>query len=172
MKLLAALIITLSTYSYGDSIYATQLFKTWPQFSLQHEFAEEKEDLITFEQTDFISLKAQAEQQNDPMVPTTKSRVFEDIMTLKNPDIRYTVFMSATAGNRVSGFSQGFAMRTTLIDGELYLDAQVEHLNYNFENRYYDRHFGGDKYRVGTALHWYPTDDFSLHLGFSGLVDK
>ena len=173
MKLLLALIITLSSSTYAESVYSTQLFQTWPQFSLQHEFAAEEVDLIAFEQTDFISLKAQAEQKNDPMIPGTKRRVFDEIFSLKNPnDIHYTVFMSATAGNRVSGFSQGFAMTTTLIEGELYLDAQFEHLNYNFENRYDDRQYGGDKYRVGTTLHWYPTDDFSLHLGIGGLVDK
>lgn len=172
MKLLMSLIITLSTYTYGESIYSTQLFQTWPHFSLQHEFAVEEEDIISFQQTDFISLKAQAEQKNEPMLPSTTKRVFDDILKLKNPDIHYTVFMTATAGNRVSGFSQGFAMTTTLIEGELYLDAQFEHLNYNFENRYYDKHYGGEKYRVGTTLHWYPTDDFSLHLGIGGLVDK
>lgn len=172
MKQLITLLIILSANTYAESIYSTQLFQTWPHFSLQHEFADLEQDLISFQETDFISLRQQAEQKNDPMIPGTKKRVFDDLLSLKNPNIRYTVFMSATAGNRVSGFSQGIAMRTELIEDELYMGAQVEHMHYNFENRYYDKYYGGEKYRLNTTLHWYPTDDFSLHLGIGGLVDK
>ncbi|MCM8528928.1 MAG: hypothetical protein NE327_20560, partial [Lentisphaeraceae bacterium] len=114
MKHMLIFFMMLSVSTYADSIYATQLFKTWPGFSLQHEFADQKEDLIAFRETDFITLRQQAEQKNDPMVPVTKKRVFDDLLSLKNPNVRYTIFMTATAGNRVSGFSQGVAMSTML----------------------------------------------------------
>ena len=172
MKTVLLILIALSTQSYASSLYSTELFKTWPEFSLKHEFADEDKDMIEFEETDFISLKEQAAQENAPLIPSTKSRVFGETLNLKDKNIRYTVFMGATAGNRVSGFYQGIGASTMLIENELYMDASVTHMQYNFENRYYDRHFNGDKYRVETMLHWYPSDNFSLHLGLGHTFDK
>ena len=172
MKIIIALIILLSANSYAESLYSSQLFKSWPSFALKHEFEPEEKDFISFKETDFQTLKHQAETSNDPMHPTTSMRVFDDSLTLKDSKIKWYGFMSATAGSHVSGFSQGIGMSTMLIKDELYMDAEVAHLRYNFDDRYYGRYFDGDKYRLSTMLHWYPTDDFSLHLGFSGLVDK
>ena len=172
MKFIFTVLLILSANTYADSIYSSQLFKTWPAFSLKHEFETEKQDLISFEETDFQTLKQQAAISNDPLYPTTSMRVFDDTLTLKDSNIKWYAFMSATAGSHVSGFSQGIGMKTMLIKDELYLDAEVAHLKYNFDDRYYNKRYDGDKYRLSTMLHWYPTDDFSLHLGFSGLVDK
>ena len=81
--------------------------------------------------------------------------------------------MRAVAGNRYSGFSQSIGGTTMLIKDELWLDAEVTHMKYNFKDKYYDRYYGdGDKYRVDTTLHWQPTDNFSMHLGLGSFFDK
>ena len=172
MRVLYILIIALSSNTFASSLYTTEMFKIWPGFSLQHEFEAQQKDMISFEETDFKSLKAQVDIEQEPMVPSTKMRTFTDSLTLKDSNIKWRVFMSATAGSHVSGFSQGIGMTTMLIKDELFWDAQVEHLRYNFDNKYYSRHYEGDKYRVETMLHWYPTDNFSMHLGLGGVVDK
>ncbi len=172
MKFIFTVLVVFSANIYAESLYSSQLFKTWPSFSLKHEFENEHEDMISFQEADFQRLQQQATTSNDPIFPTTSMRVFDDTLTLKDPNIKWYGFMSATAGSHVSGFSQGFGMTTMLIKDKLYLDAEVAHLKYNFDNRYYNKRYDGDKYRLSTMLHWYPTDDFSLHLGISGLIDK
>jgi hypothetical protein len=72
----------------------------------------------------------------------------------------------------VSGFSQGIGMTTMLIEDELFLDAEVEHLQYNYKKSSSKYYGDGDKYRVNTTLHWYPTENFSMHLGLGGLINK
>jgi len=167
----ALFIFTANTYA-ADALYSAQLFKTWPTFSLKHEFEEEKPDMIEFEEADLTALKHEAKTSSDPFYPTTSTRTFDDSLTLKDPNIKWYAFMSATAGSHVSGFSQGVGMSTMLIKDELFLHAEVAHLRYNFDDRYYNKYYDGDKYRLSTLLHWQPTDEFSLILGFNGLVDK
>lgn len=172
MKYIFTLLVMLTVNMNAEALYSSELFKTWPSFSLKHEFESEEKDMISFKEADFKSLKQQAAVSNDPVFPTTSLRAFDDSLTLKDSNIKWYGFMSATAGSHVSGFAQGIGMTTMLLKDELFLDAEVAHLKYNFDNRYYNRHYDGDKYRLSTMLHWYPTDDISLHLGISGLVDK
>ena len=172
MKKLFILISIMASSAFANPLYMSDSLNSWPSFTLQHEFAPDNKDMIDFKETDFISLRQQVERSKDPMIPTVARKNFDESLSFKGDNIKWRVFMTAVAGNRVSGFSQGIGMTTMLIENELYLDAEIEHLNYNFKNRYLDKYYSGEKYRYNTTLHWYPTDDFSLHLGIGGLVDQ
>ncbi len=170
LKLLAFCFLSLNLFSAAEPLYLSQTLQTWPSLSLKNVFTAQENDFIEFKEADFITLKQQALESSEPMVATAAKNNFNDSFNTKADQTKWRMFMSTVSGNRVSGFSQGIGMSTVLIDGELYLDAQIEHMNYNYKNKYLDERYSGDRYGLGTSLHWYPSDSFSMHLGVSGLT--
>lgn len=154
----------------GVASFSSSL-KNWPSFALQNEIPEEEKDAIEFEEADFKAIEKKIIAENEPMIPLNTKRQFTELVTLDDPDIRWRVFMSAFTGSNYSGFSQGVGGTTMLIEDKLILDVEVAHVQFNRKDDKYQS-FEGDKYRVNTMLHWFPTDFFSMHLGFNGWVDK
>ena len=150
----------------------SQPLKNWPALALQNEVPEPEKDMIEFEETNLKDLEKKVIAENQPMIPLNSKRQFTELVTLSNPDIRWRVFMSAFSSKHYSGFSQGVGGTTMLLEDELFLDVEVEHVQINGDDDRYYKNWDGDKYRINTMMHWYPTDNFSLHLGFNGWVDK
>ncbi|MCH2206640.1 MAG: hypothetical protein MK132_12305 [Lentisphaerales bacterium] len=150
----------------------SQPLKNWPALTLQNEVTPPEKDMIEFKETDFKAIEKKVVAQNQPMIPLNTKRQFTELVTLSNPDIKWRVFMTAFTSNHYSGFSQGFGGTTMLLEDELFLDVEVEQIQIHGDDDRYYKNWDGDKYRINTMMHWYPTDNFSLHLGFNGWVDK
>lgn len=148
------------------------IYQNWPSFALQNVAEEPSQDMIDFEEADLDQIQRDVEDEQFPIVPINKTRQFTRLVSMSNPDIKWRVFSSATVSNNFNAFSQGFAGSTILFEDKLFLDFSVERVNFNSNNNDYHRNFEGDKYRLGTMLHWYPSENFSFHLGFNGWVDK
>ena len=175
MKTKTIIIITYLMAMYNlkaDTASISQPLKNWPALALQNEVAPPEKDMIEFEETDLNAIEKKVIAQNQPMIPLNTKRQFTQLVTLSNPDIKWRVFMTASTSNHYSGFSQGFGGTTMLLEDELFLDVEVEHVQIHDDDDGYYRNWDGDKYRINTMMHWYPTDNFSLHLGFNGWVDK
>ncbi len=170
IKFFVMICVFVSFSVHAESLYLTQTLQNWPTLSLKHMFTSQPGDFVEFEEADFISLKQQALENSEPLVATAAKKNFDESFNTKADQTKWRLFMGAVSGSRVSGFSQGIGMTKVLIDGELYLDAQIEHMNYNYKNKYLDKHYSGERYGLGTSLHWFPSDSFSLHLGVSGLT--
>ncbi|MCM8532795.1 MAG: hypothetical protein NE330_16625 [Lentisphaeraceae bacterium] len=148
------------------------IYQNWPTFALQNKAEEPTKDMIDFEEADLDQIQKKVEEEQYPIMPLNKTRQFTRLVSMNNPDIKWRFFSSAFASNKYSGFSQGIGGTTILLDDELFLDFSVEKVQFNSKDKDYYQDYEGDKYRVNTMMHWYPTENFSLHLGFNGWVDK
>jgi hypothetical protein len=165
-------IFVLACSTQAQDLYIASQLKAWPTLSLQSHIAPIKKDLIVFEDTDFKAIDKRIASKSKGLIPSGKWQRFDKMVLVNNPEVHWRATMSAVSGSHVSGFSQGIGMTTMLIKDELFLNAEIEHLQFDYKNKHYQKHFGGDKYRVNSTLSWFPTDDISMHLGISHLFDK
>lgn len=149
----------------------SNIFKQWPAFTLHSIYRESNDDLIVFEEANLNQIEEQAEKSGQAFFPLTQRKEFDKLFYLNNPEIRWHYFASATFGSHVSGFSQGIGMSTALIKDELFLEVQAQQFDYKYDKKY-NRHYNGNKYRLDTALHWHPSENFSMHLGIGTWIDK
>jgi|SaaInlStandDraft_1057018.scaffolds.fasta_scaffold201746_1 hypothetical protein len=152
----------------GDFV---KVFSQWPALTIQNEVEVPQREMIDFEETDLKMIDRNVEINNQPMIPLNTKRQFTELVSMANPDIKWRVSMSAFSSSNYSGFSKSIGGTTMLIEDELFLDVEVGDVQLHSKDDRY-KHYSGDKYHLDTMLHWYPTENFSLHLGISTWVDK
>jgi hypothetical protein len=173
MKSLAiGIIFTFSISAAAETLYYSKVLHVWPALSLANQISIQPKGMITFTETNFRAIDRKVQHKHTAMVPTAKKRQITEQVSINNPNINWRLRTTFVAGSHVSGYAQAFGGSTMLIEDELFLDAEVEYRNFDYKSNHYNKHYSGEKYRVNTTLSWYPTDNFSFHLGVGGLFDK